>query len=80
MDNTEYYPTVTFTEEEINTINDRLSDIKSLTEERTAHWLTDGGIEEEWDQYLTDLENMGLNDVVSAWQAAYDRYQENLEQ
>ena len=80
VDSTEYYPTVTFTEEEINTINDRLSDIKALTEERTAHWLTDGGIEEEWDQYLTDLENMGLNEVVSAWQAAYDRYQEALAQ
>ena len=49
-----------------------------LTEEKTAHWLRDGGIEEEWDQYLSDLENMGLNDVISSWQAAYDRYQEAL--
>lgn len=78
VDSTEYYPTVTFTAEEIEVINDKLSDIKALTEEKTAHWLRDGGIEEEWDQYLSDLENMGLNDVISSWQAAYDRYQEAL--
>lgn len=78
VESTEYYPTVVYTEEEIETINDRLSDIKSMTEEKAAHWLRDGGIEEEWDQYLKDLDNMGLQDVVSAWQAAYDRYQEAL--
>ena len=78
VDSTEYYPTVSFTAEEIEVINDKLSDIKSLTEEKTAHWLRDGGIEQEWDQYLNDLNNMGINDVISSWQAAYDRYQEAL--
>lgn len=78
VDSTEYYPTVTYTAEEIEIVNDKLSDIKSLTEEKTAHWLRDGGIETEWDQYLSDLENMGLNDVIACWQAAYDRYQEAL--
>lgn len=74
VDSTEYYPTVVYTEEEIEVINDKISDIKSMTEERAAHWLRDGGIETEWDQYLTDLDNMGLQDVIGAWQAAYDRY------
>lgn len=78
VDSTEYYPSVTNTAEEIEVINDKLSDIKALTEEKVAHWLRDGGIEEEWDQYLQDLDNMGLSEVVAAWQAAYDRYQEAL--
>ena len=78
MDSTEYYPSVTYTADEIEVINDKLSDIKALTEEKVAHWLRDGGIEEEWDQYLQDLDNMGLQEVVGAWQAAYDRYQEAL--
>lgn len=34
VDSTEYYPTVTFTAEEIEVINDKLSDIKALTEEK----------------------------------------------
>ena len=64
------------TEEETNTINDYLSDLKALTEEKTAHWLTDGGIEDEWDDYVSAMDSMGLQDVVAAWQAAYDRYVE----
>lgn len=80
VDSTEYYPSVTYTADEIEVINDKLSDIKALTEEKVAHWLRDGGIEEEWDQYLQDLDNMGLQEVVAAWQAAYDRYQEALAQ
>lgn len=79
VDSTEYYPSVVYTEEEIETINDKLSDIKSMTEERVSHWLRDGGIENEWDQYLSDLDNMGLQDVIGAWQAAYDRYTAALE-
>ncbi len=47
-----------------------------LTEEKTAHWLTDGGIEDEWDDYVSAMDSMGLQDVVAAWQAAYDRYVE----
>ncbi len=80
VDSMEYYPSVTYTADEIEVINDKLSDIKALTEEKVAHWLRDGGIEEEWDQYLQDLDNMGLQEVVGAWQAAYDRYQEALAQ
>ena len=79
-DSTECDPSVTYTADEIEVINDKLSDIKALTEEKVAHWLRDGGIEEEWDQYLQDLDNMGLQEVVGAWQAAYDRYQEALAQ
>ncbi len=52
------------------------SDLKALTEEKTAHWLTDGGIEDEWDDYVSAMDSMGLQDVVAAWQAAYDRYVE----
>ena len=66
VDSTEYYPSVTYTADEIEVINDKLSDIKALTEEKVAHWLRDGGIEEEWDQYLQDLDNMGLQEVVGA--------------
>ena len=76
VDNTESFPAVVYSEEEIGIINDKLSDIKALTEERASHWLRDGGIEEEWDQYLQDLDNMGLQDVIDCWQAAHDRYME----
>ena len=74
VDSTEYYPSVIYTEEETNTINDLMSDLKSMSDEKIAHWLRDGGVDEEWDSYISALDSMGLQEVVDAWQAAYDRY------
>jgi putative aldouronate transport system substrate-binding protein len=78
VDDFEYYPSVVYSEDEIEVINDKLSDIKSMTEERVSHWLAEGGIDEEWDGYLQDLDNMGLQDILGAWQSAYDRYESAL--
>lgn len=78
VDNFEYYPTVTFTLEEAEIINEYISDIQTLTKEQTAKWLKEGGIEEEWDSYIQTLESIGLNEVLKAWQDAYDRYEEAL--
>lgn len=69
------YPNVTFTAEENELINDVYADIVNLTSEKTALWLKNGNIEQEWDAYVQQLENMGLNELLSVWQAAYDRYQ-----
>lgn len=74
----EYYPTVTYTLEETETINEYISDILAYTSETSARWLTDGGIEEEWDTYTQTLDKMGLQKVIKAWQDAYDRYEEAL--
>ena len=76
--NFEYYPSVTHTLEETETINEYMSDIKALTSEKTAKWLKDGGIEEEWDAYIQTLNSIGLQEVLQAWQDAYDRYESAL--
>ena len=73
--NFEYYPSVTYTLEETETINEYISDIQALTSEQTAKWLTEGGIDEQWDSYISNLDGMGLPDVIKAWQDAYDRYE-----
>lgn len=46
--------------------------------ETSANWIISGGVEEEWDKYISQLENMGVNEVVAAWQSAYDRYEEEV--
>ena len=78
--NFEYYPSVTYTLEETETINEYISDIQALTKEQTAKWLTEGGIDEEWDSYVSQLDSMGLPEVIKAWQDAYDRYEAALKQ
>ena len=46
--------------------------------EYKENWIINGGVEEEWDKYIGQLENIGMNEVVAAWQSAYDRYQEEV--
>jgi putative aldouronate transport system substrate-binding protein len=74
VDNFEIYPSVVYTLDETETINEYLSDITDYTSEKAASWIVNGGIEEDWDNYVAQLNKMGLQDVVAAWQSAYDRY------
>lgn len=76
--NFEYYPSVTYTLEETEAINEAISDLKAYTSEMGAKWLVEGGIEAEWDTYLETLDSIGLQEVLNAWQSAYDRYMEAL--
>ena len=38
-----------------------------------------GGIEEEWDSYLTKLNDMGLQELLAVYQEGLDRYNAGLE-
>jgi len=75
VENFEYYPSVVYSLEETDIINDHISDIKDYVKQTSSNWITNGGVEDEWDTYIDQLDNMGVNEVVDAWQAAYDRYQ-----
>ena len=55
-----------------------MADIKDFCNEKFAGWVRNGGADQEWDGYVTQLNNMGVNEVVAAWQAAADRYNANL--
>lgn len=75
VSDTTSYPAVVFTEEETNTINDLISDINAYVDEMRGLWLTGkADINADWDGYVAQLENMGLQQVISCWQAAYDRF------
>nr|PZN08536.1 MAG: hypothetical protein DIU64_10330 [Caldicoprobacter oshimai] len=55
------------------------SAIISYANMKAAEWIMNGTIEEEWDAYIEELNKMGLNDWLSINQAAYDRWQEVLQ-
>ena len=46
--------------------------------QQASKWVVDGGIEEEWDSYLANLKNMGLDEFIKIQQDAYDRYQKEV--
>ena len=65
-----------FTEEELDTIDRYKADFESAVSEQEALWLKDGGpTDEEWDAYVDMLINScGMNELLAAYQSAYDRY------
>lgn len=70
----ENYPSVFFSVEELEEISSIEADIKALVDQKRAEWITSGGVEGEWDAYVSQLESMGLERLVEIWQAGYDRF------
>ncbi len=48
-------------------------DILQYVKMMKAKWITEGGIDQEWDGFLATLNEMGLNDSLAVKQAAIDR-------
>ena len=64
------------TEDESDIYNDAWTDINAYITEETAKFITgDLDIETGWDNFIKELEGMGLQDVIDVYQAAYDRAQ-----
>ena len=54
--------------DELNLIK---TDIINYTEEMRAKWLSQGGVEAEWDDYLARLNSMGLDTYMAIYQKNY---------
>ena len=39
-----------------------------------AKWITEGGIEEDWDGFVKKLDDMGLQKVMDVYQSGYDDF------
>lgn len=65
-----------FTAEELDVIDRYRADFESAVAEQEALWLKDGGpTDEEWNDYCQMLINScGMNELLAAYQSAYDRY------
>ena len=66
--------TLVLTQDETDTYNDAFTDINAYIAESTAKFISgEADIETGWENYIKDLEKMGLQDIVDVYQAAYDR-------
>ncbi|WP_332698680.1 ABC transporter substrate-binding protein [Halalkalibacter lacteus] len=74
----ENFPQIFFTEEELARINRLEVDILDFVNQKQAVWLLNGGIEEEWDSYVDQLEKMGLSELMEIYQEGLDRFNANL--
>lgn len=70
----EYYPNVMFTNEETQEIAAIETEITALVTAKRAQWIASGGVEQEWDSYVAQLEAIGLDRLVELYQTALDRF------
>ena len=72
------FPVVKYTDEELSRLTTLGTDIYKYVEAQFAHWVVDGGIENEWDAYLKQLDDMGLQELLQIQTTAYDAYQTSM--
>ena len=62
-----------FTPEEVSELSLIQTDIVNYIIQTQARWITDGGIEEEWDDYLAELERMDVDRYLELYKTAFER-------
>ncbi len=66
-------PTLSYTEEEADQISTIAADIKTYVSNSLAEFVTGNRPLSDWENYLTELDHMGLPYFLETAQAAYDR-------
>ena len=73
----EAYPNVSYTPDQLNTLATLSADITAYASTNQATWVTEGGVDEQWDNYIKTLNQMGFEDFQKIQQDAYDTYKSN---
>jgi putative aldouronate transport system substrate-binding protein len=67
------YPKVFFSIEDLDRLSTIETDLFAYVNRKRAEWITNGKVEEEWNDYLAELERLGLSEWLEIKQAGYDR-------
>ena len=73
----EAYPNVSYTPDQLSTLATLFTDLDAYVSSNQATWVTEGGVDEQWDSYISQLEAMGYNDFIMIQQDAYNTYISN---
>jgi putative aldouronate transport system substrate-binding protein len=68
------YPLILFSAEELDKLERYQVDIQEYAEQTEAKWITKGGVDSQWDDFVKKLKQMGLEDMIKVYQGAYERY------
>lgn len=68
-----FYPPVFFSLEESDEKAKIETDLFDYVNRKRAEWITNGNIDAEWDEYLKELERLGLSTWLKIKQDGYDR-------
>jgi putative aldouronate transport system substrate-binding protein len=70
----DYFPMASQTAGESEELAILRTDIHGFTQQQAAAWIVRGGVEQEYDDFIRQLNNMGLPRMVEIYQGIYDRY------
>ncbi len=68
------FPVCSYSAEQLDEIAFLATDINSYVSQQYAHWVVDGGVDEEWDAYIEQLNAMNVGDLVQIHLDAYASY------
>ena len=68
------FPVCSYTDEQIEKLDLLGTDIYNYVSTTYASWVVNGGIDEEWDAYIAQLEAMGLAEIIEIQETAYAAY------
>ena len=69
-----HYAYITYTDEETEELSILSTEIFNHVQGSIARWITRGGVDEEWDAYLAELNRLNLDRAMEIFQTAYDRF------
>ena len=72
MKATNNYPPVFMSQEDQTQLTQLETAVKTYSERMKAEWILKGGIEDQWDNYLKELEKNGLSKLIAIKQKYYD--------
>lgn len=72
----EKYPTIFFNPEELDEINTIETDVKDFVNQSRAQFLVKGFSDSDWDKYVQQLEDMGIDRLMEIYQTGLDRFNE----
>lgn len=67
------YPKVFFSLDELKKLSTIEADLTAYVNRKRAEWITTGKVDEEWKDYLAELDRLGLQEWLKIKQAGYDR-------
>ncbi|MCT8139388.1 extracellular solute-binding protein [Anaerobacillus sp. CMMVII] len=67
------YPRVFFSIEELDRLSTIETDLFPYVKRKRAEWITNGKVEAEWAEYLTELDRLGYPEWLEIKQEGYDR-------
>lgn len=67
-------PALSFTEDERDLINSKYTEIQTYKDEMCSRFITGKEPLDNFDTFVETIKDMGIEEVLAAYQAAYDRY------